>query len=205
MPFGGIAPVRYAKPLLSFHLFFHAPAPLSAQRALDQEKPMNTFTKSLFSRRFIAMVLPVALISTPTFSHDFKIGNLTIDHPTATPTRGSVRVNAGYMTIINAGTSPDRLIAASSPQAGRIELHNHIRAANGMMRMREVQGGVIVPARGRVAFAPGGLHLMIYDPQAPLRDGGALPITLTFERAGRVEVVAMVEAPSPSGKAHAHH
>lgn len=165
---------------------------------------MTQFFTAHVSRRLIALLLPLAMFSTPAFSHDFKVGNLTIDHPTATPTRGSVRVNAGYMTIINAGATPDRLVAASSPQAGRIELHNHIRAANGMMQMREVQGGVVVPARGRVAFTQGGLHLMIYDPQAPLREGGTLPITLTFERAGRVEVVAMIETPSPSGKAHAH-
>jgi periplasmic copper chaperone A len=144
------------------------------------------------------------IFSQPVFAHDFKAGSLTIDHPSASPTRGTVPVNAGYMTIINAGTVPDRLISATSPEAARVELHEHVRASSGMMQMRQVQGGIAVPARGRVRFEPGGLHLMIFNPKAPLRDGGTFPIILTFERAGRVEVVAMVEAPSPSSNPHRH-
>lgn len=137
-------------------------------------------------------------------AHDFKQGSLTIDHPTVTPTRGTVPVNAGYMTVLNAGAGADRLVSASSPNAGRIELHEHRRGPEGMMQMRQVEGGIVIPAKGQVRFAQGGLHLMIFDPKQPLKEGDYFPITLTFERAGRVNVVAMVEAPIPQSKRHAH-
>lgn len=137
-------------------------------------------------------------------AHDFKQGSLTIDHPTVTPTRGTVPVNAGYMTVLNAGAGADRLVSASSPDAGRIELHEHRRGPEGIMQMRQVEGGIVVPAKCQVRFAQGGLHLMIFDPKQPLKEGDYFPITLTFERAGRVNVVAMVEAPTPQSKRHAH-
>ncbi len=168
---------------------------------------MSSLSVSVRARRaglaLISLALSLAFVA-PALAHDFKAGNLTIDHPTASPTRGTVPVNAGYLTIINAADAPDRLLSASSPDAARVELHEHVRAAGGMMQMRKVQGGVAVPARGQVSFAPGGLHLMIFNPKAPLRDGGYFPITLTFQRAGTVEVVAMVETPSASGHRHAH-
>jgi periplasmic copper chaperone A len=168
---------------------------------------MFSLSKSLRRPQIACISASLALslvLAAPSFAHDFKAGNLTIDHPTATPTRGTVPVNAGYFTIINAGGVPDRLVSALSPEAGRVELHNHMRGASGMMQMRQVQGGIVVPARGRLQFAPGGLHLMIFNPKAPLRDGGTFPITLVFERAGRVDVVAMVEAPAVSAPRHSH-
>jgi periplasmic copper chaperone A len=176
----------------------------------DQEFPfMLSPTFHSIYRRCASFTFGAALAVAPTlpssaFAHDFKKGSLTIDHPTVSPTRGTVAVNAGYLTIINAGATPDRLVSASSPDAARVEMHDHVRSSSGMMQMRQVQGGVTVPARGRVAFVQGGLHLMIYSPKAPLRDGGYFSITLNFERAGSIDVVAMVEAPSPTAKRHSH-
>jgi copper(I)-binding protein len=170
---------------------------------------MSHFVLAPLKRRAALALLGLAVGFGPLFlssaiAHDFKQGSLTIDHPTVTPTRGIVPVNAGYMTILNAGTNADRLISATSPDAGRIKLHEHRRGPDGMMQMREVQGGIAVPAKGQVRFAQGGLHLMIFDPKQPLKEGDYFPITLTFERAGRVNVVAMVEAPTPQSKRHAH-
>jgi hypothetical protein len=155
--------------------------------------------RSLSRRLFAAGAL--GLIASPAIAHDFTAGGVTIDHPIVTPTIGVVRVNAGYMTIINRGQTADRLLAAESPSARAIEIHTHERV-DGVMRMRQVSGGVPVPAGGRVAFAPGGLHLMIYDPVKPVTDGDFFEIFLTFERAGRVRIVAIAERPSPNGHSH---
>lgn len=165
---------------------------------------MSQRLKRARTRRTIFAALAVTFAFGSAIAHDFKAGSLTIDHPAVSPTRGSVANNAGYLTIINTGPQADRLLSASSPDAARVEVHEHARNQNGLMAMRPVRGGVSIPARGRVQFAPGGLHLMIYSPKAPLRDGGYFPITLTFERAGNVDVVAMVETPSPATKRHAY-
>jgi periplasmic copper chaperone A len=154
-----------------------------------------------FTRR-AATVLALALLGGPALAHDFKAGALTIDHPTITPTRGTVAVNAGYMTILNAGRQADRLVSASSPAAQRIEIHTHV-SEGGMMRMRPVNGGVAIPARGKVAFQPGGLHLMIFGVSAPVRVGDAVDLDLIFEKAGRVRVTAIGEAASTG--AHSSH
>ena len=143
-----------------------------------------------------ALLLPVAVRA-----HGYSAGQLEIDHPTITPTRGQVTVHAGYMTIINRGRTADRLLSATSPRAGRIELHTHIRDGQ-MMRMRPVNGGVEIPAGQTVRFQPGGLHLMIFDVTGRVAEGDAVPITLRFERAGAVEVVAMGETSSASGHSH---
>lgn len=98
---------------------------------------------------------------------------------------------AGYFTILNHGRTSDRLIGASSPAAARVELHE-MSMAGGVMRMRAA-GGVAVPAEGSVDLRPGGLHLMLIGPR--LTPGRPVPITLRFEGAGELRIVAPVRAP----------
>jgi copper(I)-binding protein len=156
------------------------------------------------SRRLVLTGIAGGLLLPATVqAHGYSAGQLEIDHPTITPTRGQVRVHAGYMTIINRGRMADRLVSASSPRAARIELHTHIRDG-AMMRMRPVEGGVAIPAGQTVRFAPGGLHLMFFDVTGRVSEGDAVPVTLRFERAGTVEVVAMGEQPSATGHGHQH-
>jgi periplasmic copper chaperone A len=99
-----------------------------------------------------------------------------------------VKVSAGYMTLTNASGVGDRLISATTPVAGRTELHIMETGVGGVMKMRMAEGGVETPAGGTVTFAPGGTHLMLFDLPAPLKDGSVAPVTLTFEKAGAVTV-----------------
>jgi periplasmic copper chaperone A len=92
---------------------------------------------------------------------------------------------AGFVTIRNSGAA-DRLLSASTPAAGRTELHTMIRDGD-VMRMREVEA-IAVPAGGAVTLAPGGLHIMLIGLTRPLAVGEAVPLTLVFERAGSVTV-----------------
>jgi copper(I)-binding protein len=107
-------------------------------------------------------------------------------------------VSAGYLTLDNAGAEPLMLVEASSDQAGRIEFHTHSHV-DGMMRMRRVTE-VEVPAGGSVTFAPGGLHLMLFETQSP-REGAALDVVLKTAFGDRLEVVFPVRrsAPAPVG------
>ena len=104
----------------------------------------------------------------------------------ARATPPGVRTAAAYLTIDNRGALPDQLVGARSPAAAAVELHT-MSHEGGMMRMREV-ARVDVPAHGRVDLVPGGLHAMIVDPKAPLRPGERFPLTLTFARAGAIDV-----------------
>ncbi|HSG89695.1 MAG TPA: copper chaperone PCu(A)C [Pseudomonadales bacterium] len=87
-------------------------------------------------------------------------------------------VLAAYVEFANGGDAPITLVSAASPAAERVEFHAH-RHEDGMMRMRRVDQ-VEVPAQGTLAFAPGGLHLMLFGTAAP-RAGARLEVT--FETA----------------------
>ncbi len=97
----------------------------------------------------------------------------------ATPPQAATA--AGYLTLVNAGAQPDRLVAVASPLAARVELHASAMAG-GMMRMRKVQA-LDLPAGVTVALAPSGTHLMFIAPRQPLVAGQEIEVTLTFAHA----------------------
>lgn len=116
---------------------------------------------------------------------------VSVEQPWARPTLPRQQVGAAYMRL----TSPagDRLLGATSPVAGRAELHE-TRMDGDVMRMREVPA-LELPAGQAVALAPGGLHLMLMGLREPLTPGQRFPVVLQFERAGAVSVEVAVGAP----------
>jgi len=102
-------------------------------------------------------------------------------------------VAAGFMTLRNAGRDDDRLVAVRSASAARVEIHE-IRHEHGVARMRELAGGLPLPAGATVELAPGGYHLMFIDPGEGFVAGARVAATLVFERAGEREVVFEVRA-----------
>jgi copper(I)-binding protein len=136
----------------------------------------------------------------------------TIIAPWARATPAGAKVGAAYVTIQGAPGAADALVSASSPNAGRAELHTHIM--NGaVMEMRRVER-IAVPAGGRAELKPGGDHLMLMDLAAPLVAGSRIKLQLSFEKAGRVDVdvpVIAIGAQPPQGAAapasggHNHH
>jgi copper(I)-binding protein len=109
---------------------------------------------------------------------------IQVDKPWARATAPGAKVAGGYMLIRNAGGAADRLVAASSPAAARVELHVHIND-NGVMKMREVPG-YDVPAKGSFELKPGGAHLMFMDIRRPFKEGEKVTVKLKFEKAGEV-------------------
>ena len=124
-----------------------------------------------------------------------------IEKPWTRATAPGAKVAGGYMVIRNAGPAGDKLVAASSPAAAKVELHVHIND-NGVMRMREVPS-YDVPAKGTFELKPGGAHLMFTDLKRPFKEGEKLPVKLKFEKAGEVSaefhVGRLGEATAPAG------
>jgi copper(I)-binding protein len=110
----------------------------------------------------------------------------------ATPTPGGVSVSAGYLTITNGGDTADQLTGASTPRAGRVELHT-MTMNNGVMEMTQIPSAEI-PAGGSALFAPGGNHLMFIDVTQPFAIGEEIPVTLVFAQAGEVQISLPVRA-----------
>ena len=121
-------------------------------------------------------------------------------HPWSRATPPGATVAVGYMEIRNNGKQPDRLIAASTPVAKRVEMHVTQREGE-VMRMRQVQS-LRIPARERVALRSGGSHLMLVDITQPLKTGERFPMRLRFERAGELDIELEVQE---QGSRHPRH
>jgi copper(I)-binding protein len=102
----------------------------------------------------------------------------------ATPEGASVA--AGYLTIENRGNTVDRLLSVSSPVARKVEIHETLEAG-GIMRMRPAKDGLAIPPHGKLVLAQGGSHLMFLQLMAPFSEGGRVPVSLDFERAGQID------------------
>lgn len=102
--------------------------------------------------------------------------------------RSSAKSGAAFFTIMNHAGEDDRLVAAASDVSKRVELHTHTEDANGVMRMREIEGGIAVPANGSHALQRGGDHVMFMGLSEALPEGETITVTLTFEKAGDVTV-----------------
>lgn len=151
---------------------------------------------------FLALAMLFAM-SHALFAHDFKAGDIQIDHPWSRATPEGARVAAGYVVLRNAGTEADRLIAATGEIAGRTEIHEMAVDDKGVMTMRPVNG-VEIPASGEASLAPGGYHIMFLDLQEARKEGDSFKGTLVFEKAGEIDVEFAVEA-AGGGSGHGGH
>jgi copper(I)-binding protein len=137
-------------------------------------------------------------------AHEFKRGALEIIHPWARATPGGAKVAAGYVVIRNEGAEPDRLVSATAEVAGAAMIHE-MAVSDGVMTMRMVADGVAIPAHGEIALKPGSYHLMLEDLKQPLKEGESFKGSLTFEKAGTVDVTFFVEAIGAKAPAHEGH
>ena len=94
-----------------------------------------------------------------------------------------------------------RLVSASSPVAGVVEIHQ-MKMENEVMKMRAVSG-VDIPAGKGVELKPGGYHVMMMNLKSQVKEGDTVPLTLVFEGKDKkrqtVEVKAMVRPLNASG------
>ncbi|MFN3226440.1 MAG: copper chaperone PCu(A)C [Hyphomicrobiales bacterium] len=108
------------------------------------------------------------------------VGDLNLSNPRVIETPPNARNAGGFLTIMNTGDSDDRLVSASSSVAERVELHTMTMDGD-VMRMRELEDGIALPAGEMVELAPGGLHVMFIGLTGPFVAGETVPVTLTFE------------------------
>jgi len=140
-----------------------------------------------FTRAAFGALFAVTVFSAPAFAQDITVGTLTLSNPWARATPPKAPAGGGFLTITNNGNEQDTLTAVSTPAAEMSQLHK-MEVVNGIMKMREVEGGIKIPAGDTVTLKPGGYHLMFIGLKHDLKKGETLPVTLTFARAGTVDV-----------------
>ena len=158
--------------------------------------------KQIISGLLGAALLAV-LSAAPACAQEVKAGDLVITQAWSRATPNGAKIGSGYFTIENKGTAPDRLVGVSADVAGKVEVHE-MAMKDGVMTMRPLPAGLTIDPGKIVKLAPGGYHLMMFDLKSPLKQGDALPVTLEFEKAGKVKVsldVQGIGAQGPAGAA----
>src|SRR6202167_3599712 len=131
-----------------------------------------------------ALCLVVAAASR---AQEIRAGDLVITQAWSRATPGGAKIGSGYLTIENKGSTADRLIGGSGDITDRIEVHE-MTTGNGVMTMRALDQGLAIEPSKTVKLAPGGFHLMMFDLKSPLKQGDKVPVTLEFEKAGKVKL-----------------
>ncbi|NKL00529.1 DUF1775 domain-containing protein [Rhizobium leguminosarum bv. viciae] len=120
-----------------------------------------------------------------------KAGDLEISGAFAKAMLPGQPVGGGFFTVKNNGQADDRLVSVSSPAAGEVQIHEMVTKDN-VMRMRQLKDGIAIAAGEAVKLEPGNLHLMFQKVKTPFKQGDTVPVTLTFEKAGKVDLVLRV-------------
>lgn len=176
--------------------------------------------------RRLASLVPFLLVviwSTSVLSQatdaTYTVGNLKIVHPWTRVVPDGSKVAAGYMSITNTGSEPDRLTGGSFLISGNLEVHE-MKMEGGTMKMRALHDGLEIPPGKSVLLRPGSYHLMFLDLKQAMKAGERIKGTLTFAKAGTVEVEYLIERlgaqtsgphPAPKSttdapkKSHSHH
>jgi copper(I)-binding protein len=128
----------------------------------------------------------------------YTVGSLEIRRPWARTASPGASEAAGFFGLANKGDVPDRLLAAESPGASRVEIHA-IKVVGGDITMRPLEQGLAVPPNTALTLQPRGYHLMLLGLKAGLAKGSRVPVTLVFEKAGRIAIELGVEDEGPIG------
>jgi len=149
--------------------------------------------KNWTSNKGALATLAAAILMTGDWAQAASPQSLRIDAPWARETAAGQRDGGGFMVITNDGSKADQLVGASSPASEEVQIHT-VQLEQGMMRMRELPGGIPVPAAGRVELKPGSLHIMFIKLNHPLKAGEQVPVTLKFRDAGEKTVTFEVRS-----------
>ena len=151
-----------------------------------------------------AALAAAILLVTPAFAHNgiTHLGTLNITLPFTRATLPNAPVGGGFLTIENTGAVADRLVSVTSTVAEKTQIHEMAMQGD-VMKMHELADGIEIPAGETVALTPGGLHIMFIGLKQAFVEGETIAVTLTFEKAGSVEVLLPVAA-AAADSAHGH-
>lgn len=143
-------------------------------------------------RLLLNTLVCLSLSSTALSAHEYKLGELTIDHPYTRTTPPMAPVGGGFMTITNHGEESATLIGGTAEFAEVVEIHE-MEMADNVMKMRRLEKGLEIPAGETVELKPGGYHLMFIKLSEQMKEDDRHKATLKFAKAGEIEVKFVVK------------
>ena len=152
---------------------------------------------ALYAALYAAWASPAAAAG------DYDVGSIHISQPWSRATPKGAAAGAGYMTLTNTGTAPDRVSCVSDDASAQCQIHT-MTMEGGVMKMRPVEGGLEIKPGESVALKPGSNHMMFLSLKHPLEQGATVKATLKFDHAGTIDVeypVLAIGAPAPGASA----
>ncbi len=153
--------------------------------------------------RLIIIAVLLVLQSYNSYALSDQGKSIVVENIYARPTIGSIRNSAVYFTIINKSNKKDTITSVNSPIAKRVEIHTH-QKNNGTMMMMKVEDPVVIPAKGKIKFISGGLHIMLIGLGRKLKEGDEFPLTFFLKRRGDLLVRVKVQKPDIKKILHQH-
>lgn len=138
------------------------------------------------------LVLLTVLLGIP-FAANAQSGGVAVTDEWARPILVAGRPGGAFFNIKNNGTEADKLVGASSSISPRVEIHTH-SMVDGVMKMRQVEGGLDIPAGETVELKPGSYHIMMFETNNKYAPGDKIDLKLEFEKAGTIEKTLEVRA-----------
>jgi copper(I)-binding protein len=151
----------------------------------------------------IQFTAAVTAVTPAAAADDYDVGAIHISQPWSRATAKGATTGAGYMTITNKGSAPDKVSCVSDNASAQCEIHS-MTMEGGVMKMRPVEGGLEIKPGESVMLKPGGYHVMFRELKHALEQGASVKVTLKFEHAGTVEVdypVLALGAAAPGARA----
>lgn len=145
------------------------------------------------------LVFMLLVMSFPAFAADRDENRVEISDAWARATPRTAKNAAAYMHLENKTGSPDALVGVESNVSEMAEIHRTSENEYGVMLM-EHQDEVALPAGEKIAFKPGGLHIMLMGLHKPLQEGLEFPLTLHFANAPSRYVRVKIEPINYQGK-----
>jgi len=146
----------------------------------------------------IKTLIAATAVATLTMTSAAMAGDITVSKPWARASAGMAKAGAAFMYILNETGKDDTLIGAKANVSKKVELHTHLMD-NGVMKMRQVKGGIPVKNGATQELKPGSFHVMFMGLEKPFKEGTTIPVTLVFEHAGEKNIDVEVQGPGSMG------
>lgn len=144
-------------------------------------------------KSFITALAILAASVVPSLAHKFEKDGIVVHHPWTRMTAPGAPVGVGYLSITNTGKDADKLTGETFEGADHAEVHE-MKMEGDKMMMRQLPDGLEIKPGETIKFTPGGYHLMFFGLKTPISKGPNIKGTLTFEKAGTIDVTYKVES-----------
>ncbi|MEH6474642.1 MAG: copper chaperone PCu(A)C [Sneathiella sp.] len=159
---------------------------------------MIKFTQKIVVSALVGFCLLGTGISSVSADSQGLHKKIMVDDAWARARGATAKIAGAFMTLSNMSGHDDRLVSASSDIAKRVEIHT-TKMVEGVMKMTQLKEGIAIKAGEKIMMKPGGYHVMFLGLSAALPEGTTFPVTLSFEKAGDVDVTVSVKKAGAMG------